>query len=153
MMWDDKQYHNPKRIIFNPYLRMPERDRWGQRDISEIPNAWFTFLHFEQVEMFSNNKPFLRMQPLRGLTSIYIMMMTVIAVIINHVYINRCFSFKVGRPNCNEHMQVHFFPHFLTDPFYSLDPQSAITKWTPCQPQSQSRESTYNGQFQPRKPH
>lgn len=38
------------------------------------------------------------------------MMMTVIGVIIKHVYINRCFSFKVGWPNCKEHIQVDFSP-------------------------------------------
>lgn len=47
---------------------------------------------------------------------------------------------------------VFFFLHFLTDPFYSQDPRAAITKRTPCQPQSQSLESTYNGRFQPGKP-
>lgn len=122
-----------------------ERDVWNTKCMILLFPFW-TSGNVLQLETF------FFFQQINPLTSNEIMMMTLIRVIINHVCINRCLSFKVGWPNCNVHIQVHFFPHFLTDSFYSPYPQSAITKWTQCQPQSQSQESTYNGQLQPRKP-
>lgn len=83
---------------------------------------------------------------------LWLMIMTVIRSAINHVYNNalksKCLCSRVDQLNCNTWWGF-FFLHFLTDPFYS---QAAITKRSPCPPQSQSQESTYNSQFQPRKP-
>lgn len=57
--------------------------------------------------------------------------MTVIRVIINHVYINRCFSFKVGWPNCNDTSRFIFSPHFPADPFFQSGPTVCYYKVNP----------------------
>lgn len=152
MMSDDGSIIEPGRDFILLTFDENSGPWWGEqgksRLVSSSLNTWKCSTTLGECTLFA-------------LLQLWLMMMTIISSTINHVYNNvfmyKCWCSRVERLDCNVHIQVHsvflfFFLHFLTDPFYSQDPRAAITKRSPCQPQSQSQESTYNGQFQPGKP-